>query len=330
VIFSVVDVAMIISPLLLIHHLRDVRRFNTYMIVVGLVATASMLVFGAGTAQSGYQRVTVGLASPLVMADAASFLVICVVIALICRPNALTWLLGLPAIALGALATYRTGSRGQLAVQVLAILLGVYLVRKHRPALATVTAIIVIVVGIMATAYVLQLPPTSRYSARKIVDDTALRWEMTRISFENWTSRVLIGYGPGDSAVQLRPYLGDKASHPHNMYVAALNELGLIGALPLFGFWLLSLAGMRRAWRYASTMAQRQTVMTIICLTAYYLMISTKTGTYTGSPLRAFLFGMGLVLPQVLSPSADQASLAEWDDLPDIEPAYSDTAIAET
>lgn len=329
VIFSVEDVAMIISPLLLIHHFRDVRRFTTYMILVGLVVTVSLLVLGAGTAQSGFERVTVGLASPLSMADAASLMVICVAIALICRPNALTWLLGLPAIALGVLATYRTGSRGQLGMQVLITLFGVYLIRKYRPALATVTVVLVLVAVLMATVFVLQLPPDSRYSAKNIMDATLLRWEMTRISFENWISRVLIGYGPGDSAVQLRPYFGDKSTHPHNMYIAALNELGLIGALPLFGFWFLSLAGMRRAWRYASDMAQRQTVLTIICLTTYYMVISTKTGTYTGSPLRAFLLGMGLVLPQVLNPSTHQASLSEWDDLPRIEPAYSDKVPSE-
>lgn len=121
---------------------------------------------------------------------------------------------------------------------------------RRRPALAGVTMLVVVLIGVPVTAASPDVVAgvTGR-SATEVRITTAARTESWQRVLNEWSSRPLLGYGPGQSGVRLAqdsaPIAGYERpakvlASAQGMWAAALLDAGVLG----FAAWIYVLVGI--------------------------------------------------------------------------------------
>jgi O-antigen ligase len=161
----------------------------------------------------------------------------------------------LPAVAAVAvliLAILQTGSRGGLLAFVAGVfgllMCGRNATRKRRVAIAS---IVIILLAVMVVLEFQKGTDTAfRLERAWRTGDTAQRMDIWKLALAMFLDRPLLGYGGTHNFVTLGGFMDFVSLDTHNLFLAVLTEVGLIGAAPfilalLNALWKTSRYGRR-------------------------------------------------------------------------------------
>jgi O-antigen ligase len=181
------------------------------------------------------------------------------------RPQSRAARLAAYAVLLAALLS--TGSNGALVAVILgttvAAILGVY--RRAGSVAATTALVSVVVAGVVLLSEfsVADIQSRASQSSYAFIRDGVGRSEKTatdrglvfRQSIELYRTGGPLGTGPGSTKVRLRGEEAHRVSEPHNDYLTALTERGLVGLLGVL--FLLGWLGVQAFWLATAPASRR-------------------------------------------------------------------------
>ena len=224
---------------------------------VGLVAVGMLLgAFGEASIESEGRRTILGQ-DPNVAAGFFALGAVCIAgDAWIFASRRFAGRLALALLAVGALimAILETGSRGGLLVFVAGILgLAVCGGRASRMNRLSLAGAVIVVLGVMVFREFQQGTTTaSRLMDTWTQGDTAGRTKIYAMAWTMFLERPLLGYGGANNFFTLGAHLNDVLGHvyvidTHNLLLALLTEVGLVGAVPFIAAMFYALW---TAWRH--------------------------------------------------------------------------------
>ena len=170
---------------------------------------------------------------------------------LLARPRSLARAaLSIAAVGVMALAVLRTGSRGGLLAfgtgfAALAVCGG----GRTRAARAAVAALVLaLAAGLVQREFALHTATAARLERSWDEGDTAGRREIYNEAWKMFLERPELGYGGANNRFVLGARLNYPDRDTHNVFLAVLTEVGLVGGL---GFFLALLWGLFSGWRGA-------------------------------------------------------------------------------
>ena len=153
-----------------------------------------------------------------------------------------------PIIVLLGFALIQTGSRGGLLALGAGIMTFALNGRSLRSRLLNAGALLA-VIGFLAFAALQSDVMGSRFEDTVEDGDLARRELIYPTSWQMFTEKPLLGWGPVASTYELGMRLGhpeENTKNPHNLGLFALVSTGVVGAIPLFAGILLAIAA---AWK---------------------------------------------------------------------------------
>lgn len=292
----------VLLPLVFVE-LRDVQKFCMPFLIIACVVVALFLTnphttFYAGrlTLQMGYFRgVTDYRGNPLATAQLGGYLAIVAALMLPLRAGWFGQIMRLAGVFLGLGIAISAGSRGQLILAVLVIVLCWPLARSVRnPKQFFLTAFgFAIFAGVALVAlkfFITQnVEQDARWNPQRQLETIGHRaWEAWRL-IDAWLGEPLKWpFGLGTNAYSF--ISGEPHSYAHNLFIEMLGELGLVGfvCFSILVVWIIR--DGRTFWKtHRNDPASRATATVLIALGSYNLLLSMKQGTYVGPPDALFV-----------------------------------------
>ncbi|GJQ29076.1 MAG: hypothetical protein HBSAPP03_09600 [Phycisphaerae bacterium] len=328
----------VLLPLVFVE-LRDVQKFCMPFLVVAsavvlLFLTNPHTTFYAGrlTLQMGFFR---GVAdyrgNPLATAQLGGYLAI---VAALMLPMRATWvanMMRLGAVFLGLGIAISAGSRGQLILAVLVIVLFWPLARSVRnPKQFFVNSFgfgMFAVVAFFALRFFItqNVEQDARWNPQRQLETIGHRaWEAWRL-IDAWLEQPLKWpFGLGTNAYSF--ISGEPHSYAHNVFIELLGELGLLGFAcgVVLVVWIIR--DGRLFWHtHRHDPPARATATVLLALAAYNLLLAMKQGTFVGPPDAWYV---ALIISKLVA--RDQALVAHgWVDETRVPLVDDSAAIAE-
>jgi O-antigen ligase len=278
--FTITFLSML-APVILIRDRSDVRAHVFALAAVAGIVVAGGLFDPQPSSDYAGAPITVGDAGTIGLGTAAALVIVVATMGLIWR--AVPWPLALPVAAAAAYVLLETGSRGPLLAAILAILVGVFLMRV-RPSLSRG----MFFASLMAVGLSVAFSLAPYYSRQRIVDlltgDTVgsvdNRVRLIDIALDSVARHPLgVGWG-GFQAEAFFPY-----RYPHDLPLEVLAEAGLLfgGA---FLVWLVFCVG--RAHRATVDFAGGTAFAVLVCA----IVVALVSGDLNDNRLVFYVLGV--------------------------------------
>jgi capsular polysaccharide biosynthesis protein/O-antigen ligase len=293
--FTITFLSML-APVVLIRDRTDVRRHLLALAGVAGIIVAAAVVDPQPSSDYAGAPITTGGVGTIGLGTAAAVVVVIATMGLIWR--AIPWQVALPADAAAVYVLLQSGSRGPLFATILAILIGVSLVRV-RPSLGRALFFVSLVgVGLLVA---FSLAPF--YSRDRIIDlltgdtvgsvDNRVRLIETALDVVN---RSPLGVGWG--GFQAEAFAGYR--YPHNLPLEVLVEAGLLFG-GIFLAWFVLCAA--RAYRATVDFSGGTLFAVLVCVLGEALV----SGDLNENRLAFYVLGIVLAASTLL-PSAGRES----------------------
>lgn len=301
---------LVLSPMLL-RRTEDFSRIIIPTMVAGIVV--SIMIFASPRGHFQYGRFVVDLgyligygeltSNPLALADIGGTIAILAILYRAEQRRPVILLIRIVAIASGLALALASGSRGQVVFSVLCALAFYPLLsdRRNWGQIFTLGLSGVFAVGMLFVFYTLLLDPSgsARWTGASLEDGFFVRANLALSMMESYVGDAKAWiFGLGTSAFNFYYPIREHANwYPHNIFVEALSEYGLIG------FGLLSIAcfitivwGRNLFQVTRDDVRLRSTTLTLLSLTVFHMLLAFKQGHLIGPP---FVLTLMLVIPKL-------------------------------
>jgi capsular polysaccharide biosynthesis protein/O-antigen ligase len=308
--FTITFLSML-APVVLIRDRTDVRRHVLALAGVAGIVVAAAVVNPEPSSDYAGAPVTTGGVGTIGLGTAAAVVVVIATMGMIWR--AIPWQVALPADSAAIYVLLQSGSRGPLFSTILAILIGVFLVRV-RPRLGRGLFFMMLVgVGVLVA---FSLAPL--YSRDRIVDlltgDTAgsvdNRVRLIEISLDV-VNRSPWGLGWG--GFQAEAFAGYR--YPHNLPLEALVEAGLLFG-GIFLVWLVICAA--RAYWATVDFSGGTVFAVLVCVLGEALV----SGDLNDNRLTFYALGIGIAASSLLPSTGQESSSVTLREYVDVARAH--------
>lgn len=281
------------APTILLITAQRRRIFLLVVTGIGFVLSAWLIV-GGSTAVSGRVQIDNGNPIALGRMTAVAF-VTCAVAALGFRGRR-RWV-AVTGMAISAVATVSTGSRGPLAAAVIGVLLVVLLSRHHRSRLVTVAGLVSLTVA--AGVAVSQFAPEG--SLDRIGDATGGASDAFRGHLISESLAVILAHPEGVGWGLLGDHLSSSArsatqgytQYPHNVLLEVAAEGGLLALVGLIVLLWVS-------WRRMRTAAVTPVGQALLAVWVMSVVSAMTSSDVIGNRLMWMMIGIGIATPLVI------------------------------
>ena len=309
IIFSVYNTLVILLGSLYCSSFESASKMIGSFLLVGIICTFGIILFGKPTAEWESARMTFAGAQELAVADFIGRAITIFIVFWLAKRKFFLKKLMVPFIALGLFAILLTGGRGTVLGLIVSLLFIIYAYRKNQGTMTIIGGLVLaMVIGVVVHYFLTSVAQAERFSMENITDAILNRVMMVKSTLSEWTKNPVFGTGTGDTSFQLTGTVGVR-TYPHNIYLEILNELGIIGFIFYIGLLAHSLKVIKAALSYQlDNVIPREFLVVIAAGLVYYILFGIKTGSYAGSVMLYFLLGAGLSLTE-----AAKRQLGEWE-----------------
>lgn len=287
---------------LVIVNIEDVRKTFNPALFIGIIviilfltnpnrrfSSGRMMLFIPGTEYYG---------NPLATAQMGAHIAIIAALMLPARTSMLINGARLVAILLGLGLALAAGSRGQLALAVIAMILFYPMARR----VANIKQFFLTVAGLGVTGLVILLAlklflgqdaeQTARWDFAEWVRQFYDRFGQAMILLEAWAQRPIAWpFGLGTNAYSY--YSGVSLSYAHNAIIEMLGEYGLFGLTVYFFIFAWMYKDCKAIWlRYADDPVYRATAACLVAQCFFLTGLSYKQGALIGAPEPYYLWAI--------------------------------------
>lgn len=275
---------------------REARWLLRTFLIVGIVASLALPIFGKGTEDYQGARVSLGQTSPLLMSGLIVNAMIIMLCMLISKRTTANIALSAVFIPVCALAVFLTGTRGPFFVLPILLPVVFWFYRRKLNFQAAMACLVGLGLVVVVTVFIVDPSKLARFSGGAMVDAVKSRIAFSMITIRGFLSSPIIGTGTGSTAYLITGR-ADGIIYPHNHMLEVACELGIFG---LIAWALIMIAGFRAGWsltrpEWEDTEAKYVGVPIFMGF-LYEFITSFKMGTFCASYMLYFYLFATIIL----------------------------------
>ena len=299
--FNIFSFVALVGPMILIKTRHQVERMNQWLILLGAIIAVIILI------SPSYQylheasyweiRQTAFGSNPL---NPAFVIAVASVLAITSIRQAKPWfrLFSLASVPFMLWAIYRTGSRAMFFQVFLGIIIWICSARTKIRWIYLIILAVLIIQGPLLFELFSHGSHTNRISEAFIKPGNAIissdRMVLWRYVLDNASSNVIFGHGVGSFAMDY--YGQDRRKFPHNLFLEALYEQGILGFIVLTVFLGLAFFRYLRLYMKKETTAIQDTWFAVSLSALASIMFHWDL-----ADIRLLWFCIGLLASQCLT-----------------------------